>query len=156
FAAYLAAHRVDAYKIVPSHLSALLEASRPERVIPEKCLIVGGEVTSEELAARVQRLKARCQLINHYGPTETTVGVVAGAVADAPNGPLPLGRPLAQSRVYVLDSAGHLLPPGGVGEIGVGGASVARGYLHRPGHTAERFWPDPHGEPGARLYRTGD
>jgi amino acid adenylation domain-containing protein/non-ribosomal peptide synthase protein (TIGR01720 family) len=156
FGAYMHDQRVDLYKIVPSHLAGLLSAAAPERVLPERCLIIGGEVMSAELAGLVGRLKPSCLLLNHYGPTETTVGVLTRAGACTTRTHLPLGRPLAQSRVYLLDEAGRALPDGAVGEIAIGGASVARGYLKGPRLTAERFVPDPYGAPGSRLYRSGD
>jgi acyl carrier protein len=101
-------------------------------------------------------------VFNHYGPTETTVGVLTYQVGPGEGerdagATLPLGRPMSNMTIYVLDE--HLLPVpiGVVGELYVGGAGVARGYLGRPELTAERFVPDMYGgEAGARLYRTGD
>ena len=156
FAAYMREHNVDALKIVPSHLGALLQAATPQDVLPGRCLFVGGEATSAELAARIASLKPRCRVINHYGPTETTVGVITRAGTDTPGAALPLGRPLAHARIHLLDVDGNPAPFGVPGEICVGGASVARGYLNRPGLTADRFLPDTSSAPGSRLYRTGD
>ncbi len=97
------------------------------------------------------------QLVNNYGPTETTVVATWGVVDPATVGAPPIGRPLDNLHAYVVDAAGLLVPPGAAGELWVGGASVARGYLGRPDLTAARFVPDPFGPtPGARLYRTGD
>ncbi len=97
------------------------------------------------------------QLVNNYGPTETTVVATWGVVDPATVGAPPIGRPLDNLHAYVVDAAGRLVPPGAAGELWVGGASVARGYLGRPDLTAARFVPDPFGPtPGARLYRTGD
>ncbi|XXS01113.1 amino acid adenylation domain-containing protein [Sorangium sp. So ce426] len=157
-AEYMHEHKVDVLKIVPSHLKGLMQAAQPERVLPRQALILGGEATSWELVAKVQH-HGSCRLINHYGPTETTVGVLThehrpeGAAQSAT---LPLGRPLANSRVYVLDRELALVPAGVIGEIYIGGAGLARGYLNRPELTAERFVPDPYGGGGERLYRTGD
>ena len=96
------------------------------------------------------------ELHNGYGPTEATV-IVSSARVAAEGGAPGIGRPLENARVYVLDPAGHPLPPGVPGELYVGGAGVARGYLGRPALTAEKFVPDAlGGRPGARLYRTGD
>ena len=95
-------------------------------------------------------------LWNAYGPTETTVVCSAGQVVPG-DGPLTVGRPMLNATMYVLDARLEPVPPGGVGELHIGGAGLARGYLGRPGLTAEKFVPDPFsGEPGARLYRSGD
>ncbi|HVW28435.1 MAG TPA: amino acid adenylation domain-containing protein, partial [Polyangiaceae bacterium] len=156
FASYLRAHAVDLLKIVPSHLDALLTAKDARGVVPRRCLVLGGETVPRALVRRIAKLTPACRILNHYGPTETTVGVLTHDVDAVADMPVVLGRPLAPARVYVLDSRGYPCPRGGAGEICVGGQSVARGYLGQPGLTAERFVPDPHGEPGARLYRTGD
>jgi amino acid adenylation domain-containing protein/non-ribosomal peptide synthase protein (TIGR01720 family) len=160
-ATYMAEHAVDCLKIVPSHLSALLAGPRPERVLPKQLLILGGEASSWELVERIESLAPSLRIVNHYGPTETTVGVLTHAVergkriVGAPT--IPLGRPLPNSRAYLLDAAGQPVPTGVTGELTLGGAGVARGYLHRADLTAERFLPDPFApEPGQRLYRTGD
>ncbi len=160
-AADFARFGVDCLKIVPSHLAALLGAVRPQRLLPRSLLILGGEALSWELAASVQELAPGCRLLNHYGPTETTVGVMTFPVASGQRSPfamgVPLGRPLANVQIYLLDEVGHPVPIGVPGELYVGGASLARGYLDAPGLTAERFLPDPFGDrPGGRLYRTGD
>ncbi|HEX8354800.1 MAG TPA: amino acid adenylation domain-containing protein, partial [Pyrinomonadaceae bacterium] len=160
-AAYFEAHPVDCLKIVPSHLAALLNtATRPEQVLPRRRLVVGGEASHWELVDRVAEYAPGCRVLNHYGPTETTVGVLtyeAGEARERGGASVPLGRPLGNSRVYVLDAEMQPAPVGMAGEVYVGGAGVARGYLQQPGLTAERFLPDPFSqEPGARLYRTGD
>ncbi|MFO0760432.1 MAG: amino acid adenylation domain-containing protein [Byssovorax sp.] len=160
-AAYFVRHGIDCMKIVPSHLSALLSAARPAEVIPRRCLVLGGEASSWELMDTLARLAPACRVMNHYGPTETTVGVLTYPVEKGarPSGApiVPLGRPLANSRMYILDPGGHLTPPGVPGELYIGGDGVARGYLNRPELTSERFVPDPFSDdPAARLYRTGD
>ena len=164
FAAYAARHAIDCLKIVPSHLEALLTAADPGRVLPRQRLVLGGETLRWELAERVRELAPGCRVFNHYGPTETTVGVVAGAVPDARGRTLtvPLGRPLGGSWLHLLDPASprpRPVPTWAGGEVYIGGAGLARGYLGRPAATAERFVPDPFaptGRPGARLYRSGD
>ncbi|MBO4122680.1 amino acid adenylation domain-containing protein [Cupriavidus gilardii] len=155
FAEYMARHRIGVLKIVPSHLRGLLQARQPADVLPEQALILGGEPTSAELAHTVCDLKPHCRLFNHYGPTETTVGVLTHEATTLPERQLPTGTPLPGSRIYVLDADLNPVPAGIVGELYIGGPQLARGYLGRPGLTAERFVPDPFGH-GARMYRTGD
>ncbi|HSF42111.1 MAG TPA: amino acid adenylation domain-containing protein, partial [Thermoanaerobaculia bacterium] len=153
-------HPVDCLKIVPSHLAALLAAERPERVLPRQLLVLGGEALSWALVDRLGELAPGCRVLNHYGPTETTVGVLTYPTwsEDGARGAagVPLGRPLAGTRVAVLDARLEPVPPGLPGELLVGGPQVSRGYLGRPELTAERFVPDPAGAPGERRYRTGD
>lgn len=158
-AEYAASHDIDCLKLVPSHLAALLSASRPERVLPRRRLVFGGESLPWELAGRVRALRPECELFNHYGPTETTVGAIAGRVPGERRPELasvPLGRPLADTQVYLLDGGLRPVPTWAAGELYVGGAGLARGYLGRPDSTADRFIPNPYGGPGERLYRTGD
>jgi amino acid adenylation domain-containing protein/FkbM family methyltransferase len=154
----LLAHPVDAMKIVPSHLSALLSGARPEAILPRRLLVLGGEATSGALLATLREKAPRLRVANHYGPTETTVGAVAGDAApdDEARPTVPLGRPLANTSARILDETFRPAPAGTPGELYLAGAGVARGYLGRPDLTAERFLPDPAGAPGARMYRTGD
>jgi amino acid adenylation domain-containing protein/non-ribosomal peptide synthase protein (TIGR01720 family) len=158
--AYFAREGIDCLKIVPSHLSALLSGARPERVLPRRLLVLGGEASSWELVERIERLSPATRIMNHYGPTETTVGVLTFPVDGAQRTPtaiVPLGRPLPNSRVYLLDPGLEPVPAGVPGEVYIGGAGVARGYLGRPDLTAERFLRDPFvADPAARMYRTGD
>ncbi len=158
FAAWSDSHPADYLKIVPSHLQALLTATDPGRVLPRRGLVLGGEAFPWDLASRLAELAPGVAVFNHYGPTETTVGVLAAPVPAAPGraATVPLGQPLAHARVYLVDRRLRPVPTWVPGEIVVGGAGVARGYLGQPGRTAECFLPDPFGTPGSRLYRTGD
>lgn len=151
FAHFMSAADIDALKIVPSHLEALLECEAPR--LP-KTLILGGEVTSSALLSSIARISPECQLYNHYGPTEATVGVMVHPVTLAQDiaGPLPLTQLLPNCRYRVLDDNLHATPTGAVGELYLGGAQLARGYLNSD---ASAFVEDPF-IPGERLYRTGD
>ncbi|HYU31153.1 MAG TPA: amino acid adenylation domain-containing protein, partial [Thermoanaerobaculia bacterium] len=151
FADHLERYPADCLKIVPSHLAALLGSSRPAAALPRRRLVLGGEATSPELARRLRELAPELAVFNHYGPTETTVGAIAGPLQGSA-ATIPLGRPLPGVQILLFGTAGELVPVGVVGEIHIGGGGVARGYLGRPGLTAERFVPGP----GGRLYRTGD
>jgi amino acid adenylation domain-containing protein/non-ribosomal peptide synthase protein (TIGR01720 family) len=158
--AYFEREAIDCLKIVPSHLSALLSGAHPEKVLPRQLLVLGGEASSWELVDRLERLAPATRIMNHYGPTETTVGVLTHAVARGQRTPtaiVPLGRPLANSTVYLLDASLKPVPTGVPGEAFIGGAGVARGYLGRPDLTGERFLRDPFsGDLNGRMYRTGD
>ena len=154
-AAYAAEHPIDVVKITPTHLRALLAAD--ERVLPRRWLVVGGEALSWELVERIEAAGSGCRVLNHYGPTETTVGCCTFEVKPGaqrpPSATVPIGRPLPGARAYVLDAQLEPVPVGVAGELCVGGAGVARGYVNRPDETAERFAEDPQ---GGRMYRTGD
>lgn len=137
--------------MTPSVLATLPNPDAAE-LATLRSIIAGGEVLSAQLAARWAPSR---ELRNGYGPTEHTVcATLSSPLTGA--GPVPLGTPLANTRVYVLDDALQPVPPGGVGEMYLAGAQVTRGYLGRPALTADRFLPDPRGEPGDRMYRTGD
>ena len=117
-------------------------------------LLVGGEAVSMA-ARRLADAQPRCPVFNAYGPTEATVCTTVHPCASATRGPPPIGRPIANARVYVLDRHLQPCPLGVSGELWIGGAGVARGYLNRPDLTAERFIDSPF-VAGDRLYRTGD
>ncbi|MFP3179577.1 MAG: amino acid adenylation domain-containing protein, partial [Paraburkholderia sp.] len=157
FAHYMAQHQVDVLKIVPSHLAALLSAAREQDVLPAQALILGGDAAPATLLERIETLKPACRIFNHYGPTETTVGIAmhARVRGERPGERLPLGKPLPNARIYVLDERMNRVPAGIAGELYLGGPGVARGYHDRAPLTAERFVPDPF-VPGARVYRSGD
>jgi amino acid adenylation domain-containing protein len=151
--AWLERERVDALDITPSLLRLALAEGLGQGAFP-RVVLVGGEAVTEELREQMSRVSTR--FYNVYGPTECTVDVTAREIA--PPGPAAaIGGPLPNVAAYVLDPALLPVPVGVAGELYVGGAGVARGYLDRPAMTAERFVPDPFGGgAGARLYRTGD
>jgi acyl-coenzyme A synthetase/AMP-(fatty) acid ligase/acyl carrier protein len=121
-------------------------------------LISGGDVLPLPQVTRALEGLPGCRLFNAYGPTETTTFATVHPIASGDGaGAIPIGRPIGGVRAYVLDGKLRPSPVGVPGELFIGGAGVARGYLDRPGQTAERFVPDPFGgQPGARMYRTGD
>ncbi|MDB4957884.1 MAG: amino acid adenylation domain [Myxococcales bacterium] len=156
--AYMTRERIDCLKIVPSHLSALVAASRePAALLPAQRLVLGGEASSARWAQELAAMRPGLRVFNHYGPTETTVGVITRELDPSWRGDVdrvPLGLALPGVRARVLDERADAEVERG--ELYLGGAQIARGYLGRPGLTAARFVPDPSGPPGARAYRTGD
>ncbi|MGV9598908.1 amino acid adenylation domain-containing protein [Streptosporangium sandarakinum] len=147
---FLEAHEVT-WGFVPPALLPLVDPARLPRL---RDLVTAGEPPGPE---QVARWSAYARFHNWYGPTETTVCVVGAELSGMWDRPLPIGRPLAGCRAHVLDDRMRECPVGVPGELYIGGPQVSRGYLGRPGLTAERFVPDPFSaEPGARLYRTGD
>ncbi len=155
----IASEHVTTIHFVPSLLDLFLESPEAARALTVRQVICGGERLAPELLQRF--LAASTAKLHHaYGPTEAAISVAHWDCRSpgAPAGVVPLGRPIANARLYVLDEA---LEPVGVGVPGEawigGGLALARGYLGAPAATAERFLPDPHAaEPGARMYRTGD
>jgi amino acid adenylation domain-containing protein len=136
----------------PATWRLLLEAGW--RGKPSLTMLCGGEAMPRALADRL--LETGAALWNVYGPTETTVWSSAWRVEPG-DGPISIGRPIAETQLYVLDKRLRAAPVGVTGELYIGGTGLARGYRDRPGLTAERFIPDPFSKaPGARLYRTGD
>ncbi len=160
---YFQSHPIDCLKITPSHLAALQTLSQTKPIMPLRRLIIGGEASSWEWVNKLQALAPECMIFNHYGPTETTVGVLTYRVEkdqeqdEQSYRTTPLGRPIANTQIYLLDQYRCPVPIGVPGEVYIGGASVARGYLNQPELTTERFIPDPFcAKLGARLYKTGD
>ncbi|MFP2934824.1 AMP-binding protein, partial [Pyxidicoccus sp. 3LG] len=137
--------------LLPPSVAALL----PEAPLPDLSLYMsGGEACPPDLVTRLGQGRV---FLNAYGPTEITVCATWELCSPGDVAPPAIGRPLPHVDTYVLDEAMQPVPLGVAGELYLGGPSVARGYLGRPDLTAERFVPDPYGgEPGARLYRTGD
>jgi amino acid adenylation domain-containing protein len=148
-AEFVARHCVTHVALPPAVVADLPEGG----LAPGVTLTVSGEVCPPELAAR---WSAGRRMVNGYGPTEATIGVSWWRCDPADGGPVPIGRPFRNSRLYVLDRGMRPVPPGVPGELYVAGVALARGYYHRNGLTAERFVADPHGKPGSRMYRTGD
>ena len=137
----------------------LIVDEHPEALASLRQVIAGGDVLSPPHVARALAALPRTRLINGYGPTETTTFACCHAIdrADARGGSIPIGRPIANTRVYILDPRGQPVPVGVRGELFIGGAGVARGYWNRPELTSERFLPDPFSaERGALFFRTGD
>ncbi|HEX2294299.1 MAG TPA: amino acid adenylation domain-containing protein, partial [Actinomycetota bacterium] len=149
---FLEDERITVATLQPSSLAAL-----PSNDLPDlRLLMVAGEVLPGDLA---QQWARRRRVFNGYGPTEVTIGCSWYEVPYAPATTLyspPIGRPIQNTRIYVLDRNLEPVPLGVPGEMYVAGAGLARGYLGRPGLTAERFLPDPFEPGGARMYRTGD
>ncbi|MBZ4423048.1 non-ribosomal peptide synthase/polyketide synthase, partial [Myxococcus sp. RHST-1-4] len=147
-------------KLTPTHLKLLAEQLRPEELAGRtRALVIGGEALNAESLRPWRQYAPKTRLINEYGPTETVVGCVIHEVsAGEPDaGSVSIGRPIANTRLYVLDARLQPVPVGVPGELYVGGDGVGRGYLGRPTLTAERFIPDAFSTtPGARMYRTGD
>jgi amino acid adenylation domain-containing protein len=123
-----------------------------------RLMIIGGEQVHAASVARWRdRFGDRVRLVNTYGPTEATIVATACTLGAADTtGRPPIGRPAGGTVAHVLGRNGERVPPGVQGELCLGGAGLARGYLGRPALTAQRFVPDPYGPPGSRLYRTGD
>ncbi len=162
---------------VAIEVEAQSQGKIPAIPLPRRRLVLGGEICRWELIDQVNRLlplvpsssssstSERCRIFNHYGPTETTVGVIThelcGEIDEVEERKwaksVPIGKPLENTQMYILDRQMRLMPVGVAGEIYIGGRGVARGYLGRVQETAERFLPDEYGEgEGKRLYRSGD
>nr|WBO80847.1 amino acid adenylation domain-containing protein [Streptomyces sp. SBE_14.2] len=155
--ARLAATPLTFMKATPSHLP-LLDAL-PDAYSPAGELLLGGEALLGEALADWRERHPDVTVWNVYGPTEATVNVTEHRIdpgAPLDPGPVPIGRPQGNVRAYVLDAALRPAPEGVAGELYLAGPCLARGYLGRPGLTAERFTADPYGPAGARMYRTGD
>jgi amino acid adenylation domain-containing protein/thioester reductase-like protein/non-ribosomal peptide synthase protein (TIGR01720 family) len=166
---YFYHHPIDCLKIVPSHLAALLACSHPEQIIPRQRLILGGEACSWSLIEQLQQLAPQeCLIFNHYGPTETTIGVLTYQIPKEKNNQIseivPIGRPISNTQIYLLDSHLQPVPIGVPGEIYIGGAGLTRGYLNRAELTSEKFVANPFHQKqvteisssSERLYKTGD
>ncbi|MFJ4681217.1 amino acid adenylation domain-containing protein [Kitasatospora sp. NPDC088783] len=151
----IASAGVTVAHFVPAMLRAFLAEEDVERCTTLRRVVSSGEAlppdAARELTARLPGLR----LANLYGPTEAAVDVSSWECA-GPLTTVPIGLPVDNTRLYVLDARLRPVPPGAPGELHIGGTAVALGYHRRPGLTAARFVPDPYGPPGSRLYRTGD
>ena len=147
-------------KLTPSHLELLNQMVSAEDIAnTSNVLIVGGEALWNETVDFWRTHAPETRVINEYGPTETVVGCCVYEMTDEAtnSAAVPIGRPIDNAEIYVLDNYMQPVPTGVLGEIYIGGVQLARGYLGRPDLTAERFIPHPFAsEPGQRLYRTGD
>ena len=150
--------KITTLHFVPSMLQAFLEYEGASSCRCVKRVICSGEALPAALARRFLARLPGCELHNLYGPTEAAVDVTAwkcGPEKEAAS--VPIGRPIANTRIYILGAHGEPVPIGVAGEVYIGGVQVGRGYLNRPDLTAERFLADPFSaEPGARMYKTGD
>jgi len=147
-------------KFTPAHLELLSQQLKPDQAAGmTKTFVIGGENLLAESLHLWRDFAPGTRLINEYGPTETVVGCCVYEVQgdDPRRGSVPIGRPVANTQLYVLDPNMNPVPPGVMGELYIGGAGVARGYLNRPELTQQKFLADPFsGRSGARLYKTGD
>ncbi|MEU0005141.1 non-ribosomal peptide synthase/polyketide synthase [Streptomyces sp. NPDC006314] len=148
----LAARRVS-HTLIPPAALATVPPETASALPGLRTLIVGAEACPADL---VETWAPGRRMINSYGPTEATVVATWTGPLSSGDGAPPIGRPSGASRVHVLDAALRPVPPGVTGELYVAGPGLARGYLGRPGLTAQRFVADPFGAPGERMYRTGD
>ncbi|HEX4966052.1 MAG TPA: amino acid adenylation domain-containing protein [Thermoanaerobaculia bacterium] len=160
----IAGEGITTVHFVPSMLRSFLAEKEVSRCVSLRRVIASGEALPPEVERRFGECLAPCgaRLFNLYGPTEAAVDVTAWACqGDGSRAGVPIGRPIANLRLHLLDRGAGPVPIGVAGEVHIGGAGLARGYLGRPELTAERFVPDPFAgidgsEPGARLYKTGD
>lgn len=170
--------KMSLIKLTPAQLTLLSQQiNADEAANLAHAFIIGGENLTYDQLAFWREFAPHTQLINEYGPTETVVGccvhtVPAGTAAstgataltgetalsnEEPSGSVPIGRPIRNTQLYVLDQQWRPVPIGVVGELYIGGDGIARGYLHQPARTAAAFLPDPFSkQPGRRLYKTGD
>jgi amino acid adenylation domain-containing protein/FkbM family methyltransferase len=151
----IASRSVTTVHFVPSMLEIFLRTAEAGRCGSLRRVICSGEALPLPLLRRF-RASFSCPLYNLYGPTEAAVDVTHYECVERADGLVPIGRPVSNTRVHVLDGDQSPVPVGVSGELYLGGVQVGRGYWGRPELTAERFVPDPFGAPGARLYRTGD
>ncbi|MCP1462319.1 amino acid adenylation domain-containing protein [Pseudomonas sp. S3E17] len=153
---YVHTQGISVLSCVPSYLAHALSAA-PQGLVVRQVLL-GGEALSASVCQAIYHTLSAQRITNLYGPTETTCDATAYRVTleDMDDGTLPIGRPLPNYQVFILDDYLEPVPVGVVGEVYLAGVGLARGYLHQPGLTAQRFIANPYGEAGSRMYRTGD
>ncbi len=153
-----AAHDFSLMKITPGHLDILNQMLPPQpRERYTRAILIGGEALPGERLTAWQTHAPQTRLTNHYGPTETVIGCCTYEIPGPITGNVPIGRPIDNTQLYIVDQQLQPVPVGIAGELLIGGDGVTRGYLKRPELTAVKFIPDPFSDkPGARLYRTGD
>ncbi|MEW1569301.1 amino acid adenylation domain-containing protein [Streptomyces sp. NPDC093509] len=151
---------IAAEQITSIHLTAglfrVVAEERPGILSPVRHVLTGGDVVSPTAVQAVRETCPGLAVRHLYGPTEATLCATSHLITKNDGGPVPIGRPLDNTRVYVLDERLRLVPPGTPGELYIAGAGVARGYHGRSGATAQRFVANPFGPRGERMYRTGD
>ena len=154
----IAEHKVTVLQLVPSMLQVFLEQEEVAGCTSLRRVLCGGEALPSALHERLRdRLGDDVELINLYGPTEASIDICSTPAPPGHDRPLiPIGRPVANTRIHLLDRLFRPVPTGIPGELFADGPGVARGYLGRPGLTAERFVPNPYGAHGGRLLGTGD
>ncbi|WP_429064221.1 non-ribosomal peptide synthetase [Chitinophaga sp. W2I13] len=142
---------IRSIKLTPAHINILKELSIKSSSM--QCAIIGGEEVKQEHVKILRNINPNIRIYNEYGPTETTVGCAVKELEE--DTPILIGKPVANTRMLILDHELRLCAPGVSGEIYIGGAGLAQGYLNKPDITTEKFIPDPYA-PGSLLYRTGD
>ncbi|QIY59001.1 amino acid adenylation domain-containing protein [Streptomyces sp. RPA4-5] len=150
---YIAEHGIDQLDVTPSVAQQLLTEGLLADGTAPRTLMLGGEAVPEALWSEL-RAADSTRVFNYYGPSEFCVEASGCALSESPRA--TIGRPVHNTRVYVLDEHLNPVPPGVLGEIHLAGANLGRGYLGRAALTAERFVADPFGAPGTRMYRSGD
>lgn len=148
--------RITIAHFVPSMLAAFLDEPASRTCDTLRVVVCSGEALSLALQKRVSEVWPQVSLHNLYGPTEASVDVTHWACRDDEPGAVPIGRPVANTGIYVLDGAGEPVPDGVTGDLYIAGVGLARGYVGSPELTAERFVPCPFGAPGSRMYCSGD
>jgi amino acid adenylation domain-containing protein len=160
FADYVAKYPIDVIKITPSQLSSLLSGAEGRPILPRKYVVVGGEKFTWELVQQI-RDNGNCKIMNHFGPTETmgccTFVLDGHDFCGCIPATVPLGRPMSNQQLYIVDRYLRPVPIGVPGELCMSGAGLTDGYFNQPQQTSEKFVANPFSaEPGTRLYRTGD